>query len=98
MATFLRKLASFSRVLHFDKRGTGMSDRTGRISTLEERMDDIRAVMDACKSERAVIMGVSEGVPLSILFAASYPDRTRSLILYAGPATYVQQEDRKSVV
>jgi pimeloyl-ACP methyl ester carboxylesterase len=93
MATFLRRLASFSRVMLFDKQGTGMSDRTGRISTLEERMDDIRAVMDACKSERAVLMGISEGVPLSILFAATYPDRTKSLILYGGRASYVQHPD-----
>jgi pimeloyl-ACP methyl ester carboxylesterase len=92
-ATFLRRLGSLARVILFDKRGTGMSDRLGRISTLEERMDDIRAVMDACRSERAVIMGVSEGVPLSILFAATYPERTRALIPYAGPATYVQQPD-----
>jgi pimeloyl-ACP methyl ester carboxylesterase len=56
-------------------------------------MDDIRAVMDACKSERAVIMGISEGVPLSILFAATYPDRAKALILYGGSATYVQQDD-----
>jgi pimeloyl-ACP methyl ester carboxylesterase len=93
MAAFLRRLASFARVMLFDKRGTGMSDRTGRISTLEERMDDIRAVMDACKSERAAIMGISEGVALSILFAATYPDRTRSLILYGGRASYVQHPD-----
>lgn len=83
----------FSRVLLFDKRGTGMSDRLGRISTLEERMDDIRAVMDACESNRAVIMGVSEGVALSILFAASHLDRTESLILYSGRASYVRQPD-----
>jgi hypothetical protein len=93
LAAFYRRLASSSRVMLFDKRGTGMSDRTGGIPTLEERMDDIRAVMDACKSERAVIMGISEGVPLSILFAATYPDRTQSLILYGGSATYVQQDD-----
>jgi pimeloyl-ACP methyl ester carboxylesterase len=93
LTAFYRRLASSSRVMLFDKRGTGMSDRTGRISTLEERMDDIRAVMDACKSERAVIMGISEGVPLSTLFAATYPDRTQSLILYGGSATYVQQDD-----
>jgi pimeloyl-ACP methyl ester carboxylesterase len=93
MATFLRRLGSLARVTLFDKRGTGMSDRTGRISTLEERMDDIRAVMDACKSERAVLMGISEGVPLSILFAATYPDRTKSLILYGGRASYVQHPD-----
>jgi pimeloyl-ACP methyl ester carboxylesterase len=93
LAAFYRRLASSSRVMLFDKRGTGMSDRTGGIPTLEERMDDIRAVMDACKSERAVIMGISEGVPLSILFAATYPDRAKSLILYGGSATYVQQDD-----
>ena len=93
LAVFYRRLASFARVMLFDKRGTGMSDRTGRISTLEERMDDIRAVMDACKSERAVIMGISEGVPLSTLFAATYPDRAKALILYGGSATYVQQDD-----
>jgi pimeloyl-ACP methyl ester carboxylesterase len=93
LAAFNRRFASFARVMLFDKRGTGMSDRTGRIATLEERMDDIRAVMDACKSERAVLMGISEGVPLSILFTATYPDRTKSLILYGGSATYVQQDD-----
>jgi pimeloyl-ACP methyl ester carboxylesterase len=93
LAAFNRRLASFARVMLFDKRGTGMSDRTGRISTLEERMDDIRAVMDACKSERAVMMGISEGVPLSTLFAATYPDRAKALILYGGSATYVQQDD-----
>jgi pimeloyl-ACP methyl ester carboxylesterase len=93
MATFLRRLASFSRVMLFDKRGTGMSDRIGRIATLEERMDDIRAVMDACKSEHAAIMGVSEGGPLSLLFAATHPSRTKSLIVYGGRATYVQHAD-----
>ena len=93
LSVFLRRLGSLARVIIFDKRGTGMSDRLGRISTLEERMDDIRAVMDACRSERAVIMGISEGVPLSILFAATHPQRTRALIPYAGPATYVQQPD-----
>jgi pimeloyl-ACP methyl ester carboxylesterase len=93
MAAFLRRLASLARLIIFDKRGTGMSDRLGRVSTLEERMDDIRAVMDACESDQAVIMGLSEGVPLSILFAATHPARTRSLILYSGPATYVRQPD-----
>jgi pimeloyl-ACP methyl ester carboxylesterase/transcriptional regulator with XRE-family HTH domain len=93
MATLLRRLAATARVLLIDKRGTGMSDRPGRISTLEERMDDIRAVMDACRSERAVVAGVSVGVPVGILFAATYPQRTQSLILYGGSATYVQQPD-----
>jgi pimeloyl-ACP methyl ester carboxylesterase len=93
MAAFLRRLGSIARVLLFDKRGSGMSDRTGRISTMEERMDDIRAVMDAARSKRAVIMGISEGAALSILFAATHPQRTEALILYGGQATYVQQPD-----
>jgi pimeloyl-ACP methyl ester carboxylesterase len=93
LVAWFRRLASFSRVIMFDKRGTGMSDRTGRIATMEERMDDIRAVMDASQSERAVIMGVSEGVPLSVLFAAAHPERSQALILYGGSATYVQQPD-----
>src|SRR5881628_167349 len=76
--------ARFARLILFDKRGTGMSDRPPGIPTLEERIDDIRAVMDAAKSDRAHLMGVSEGVPMSILFAATYPQRTRSLILYGG--------------
>ena len=63
------------------------------IPTFEERMDDIRAVMDAAGSDRAVIYGLSEGVPLSILFAATYPERTQGLMLYGGSATYVTQSD-----
>jgi class 3 adenylate cyclase len=73
-------LGSFARLLLFDKRGMGLSDRV-HFGTLEERMDDIRAVMDAAGSESAALMGVSEGGPLSILFAATYPQRTRALIL-----------------
>jgi pimeloyl-ACP methyl ester carboxylesterase len=73
-------LGSFARLLLFDKRGMGLSDRV-HFGTLEERMDDIRAVMDAAGSESAALMGVSEGGPLSILFAATYPERTRALIL-----------------
>lgn len=75
----MRKLASFTRLINFDKRGTGMSDRPSGIPTLEERIDDIRAVMDAAQSERAHILGVSEGGTMACLFAATYPDRTRSL-------------------
>jgi class 3 adenylate cyclase len=74
------QLGSFARLLLFDKRGMGLSDRV-HFGTLEERMDDIRAVMDAAESESAALMGVSEGGPLSILFAATYPDRARALIL-----------------
>ena len=93
MAAFLRRLASFTRVVLHDVRGTGMSERPARVSTLEERMDDLQAVMDACKSERAVVLGVSEGVALSILFAATYPRRTSALILYGGRAAHVRQDD-----
>ena len=67
---FLR-LGSFARVVMFDKRGTGLSDRVGMLPTLEERMDDARAVMDAVGSERAALFGVSEGGPMSLLFAAT---------------------------
>ncbi len=82
IAQFWRHLATFSRVLTFDKRGTGLSDRVTDIPSLEERVDDLRAVMDAAGVERAAMMGVSEGGPLSIQFAASHPDRTRALVLY----------------
>jgi pimeloyl-ACP methyl ester carboxylesterase len=81
---FYTRLASFSRVICFDKRGTGLSDRAGGIAPLEERMDDVRAVMDAAGSQRAALIGISEGGPMSILFAATYPERTLALVLYAG--------------
>jgi class 3 adenylate cyclase len=77
---FCERLASFSRLILFDKRGMGLSDRV-RAGTLEERMDDVRAILDAVGSERAALMGVSEGGPMSILFAATYPERTRALVL-----------------
>jgi pimeloyl-ACP methyl ester carboxylesterase len=76
------RLASFSRLIRFDKRGTGMSDRVSGPATLEDRMDDVRAVMEAAGSTRAAVYGISEGGPMSMLFAATYPDRTRALILY----------------
>ncbi len=78
---FFERLASFSRLILFDKRGTGLSDPVAGPAPLEERMDDLRAVMDAAGSERAAIIGVSEGGPLAILFAASYPERVSSLAL-----------------
>jgi class 3 adenylate cyclase len=79
---FLERLASFSRLICFDKRGTGVSDRVSAVPTLEERMDDARAVMDAVGSERAAFFGISEGGPMSLLFAATHPDRTLALTLY----------------
>jgi len=79
---FLQRLASFSRLIVFDKRGTGLSDRVAEIPTLEQRMDDVRAVMDAAGSERAALFGISEGGPMSVLFAATYPERTLALVLY----------------
>jgi class 3 adenylate cyclase len=82
VAYFLARLASLSRLILFDKRGTGLSDRLGTLPTLEERMDDVRAVMDAVKSERAALFGMSEGGAMSMLFAATYPARTEALILY----------------
>ncbi|MDQ2984385.1 MAG: adenylate/guanylate cyclase domain-containing protein [Actinomycetota bacterium] len=81
IASFIRQLSSFCRLIRFDKRGTGMSDRVAGIATLETRMDDVRAVMDAVGSERAALVGTSEGGPLSILFAATYPERAWALVL-----------------
>jgi class 3 adenylate cyclase len=80
-ARFFERLASLGRLLLFDKRGTGMSDRVVGTPTLEARMDDIRAVMDAAGSERAVLIGLGEGGPLCALFAATYPERTTALVL-----------------
>jgi len=76
LASFLRRLARFTRVIIFDKRGTGLSDRVAddHLPDLETRMDDIRAVMDAAGSERAALFGVSEGTALCSLFGATYPD------------------------
>ena len=80
-APFLEELASFSRLIRFDKRGTGMSDRTSGAPTLETRMDDVRAVMDAAGSQRAAFYGLSEGAAMSLLFAATYPERTAALVV-----------------
>ena len=86
IAAFLRGVAEHARVLVFDKRGTGMSDRVAGAPTLEERSDDIRAVMDAARSQRAALFGLSEGVPMSVVFAASHPERVSALVLYGGMA------------
>jgi class 3 adenylate cyclase len=80
--TFFTRLASFCRVILFDKRGTGMSDRSSEIFTLEQRMHDVQAILDAVGCERAALFGVSEGGPMSLLYAATYPARTSALVLY----------------
>ncbi|MBW2272490.1 MAG: adenylate/guanylate cyclase domain-containing protein [Deltaproteobacteria bacterium] len=91
----LSGLASFARVIVFDKRGTGLSDRVSEsdLPTLEQRMDDVRAVMDAAGSERAALLGVSEGGPMSALFSATYPERTEALIMYGSYARWMQEPD-----
>jgi class 3 adenylate cyclase len=89
LARFDEELARFSRVIKLDKRGTGLSDRLapGTVPTVEERIDDVRAVMDAVGSERACLYGVADGGPIAIVFAATYPERVSSLVLSAtGPA------------
>ena len=90
---FVERLASFSRLILFDKRGTGSSDRVSinELPTLEQRMDDVRAVMDAVGSERAALVGSSEGGPMSILFAATYPERTTALVLIGTLAKFGHQ-------
>ncbi|MFB3111799.1 MAG: alpha/beta fold hydrolase, partial [Gemmatimonadales bacterium] len=91
-ARFFHRLASFSRLIMFDKRGTGLSDRVSvnELPTLEQRMDDVRAVMDAVGSERAALFGSSEGGPMSVLFAATYPERTSALLLYGSFARLME--------
>ena len=93
-AAFLARLASFSRLILFDKRGTGLSDRVSadQLPILEDRMDDVRAVMDAAGSERAALLGWSEGGPMSVLFAATYPERVTHLVLYGSYARRVSAQ------
>ncbi len=95
LARFLRRFASFSRLITFDKRGTGLSDRVpnDQLPTLEERMDDLRAVMDAVGSERAALLGISEGGNLCALFAATYPERTTALVMYGTFAKRIWSPD-----
>ena len=94
-ARFLTRLASFARLILFDKRGTGLSDRVPdrELPTLEQRMDDVRAVLDATGSERAAMLGVSEGGPMCALFAATYPDRTTALVMYGSYARRQRTSD-----
>jgi class 3 adenylate cyclase len=93
VAAFFRRLASFARLVVFDKRGQGLSDRFGRPPTLEDSMDDLRAVMDAAGCERPAILGISEGGPMSALFAATHPERIASLVLYGTYARMVAAPD-----
>ncbi len=88
VARFLRRLATFSRLILFDKRGTGLSDPVPSVPTLEERIEDVRAVMDAAGSERAAVLGISEGGPMCALFAATYPERTAAFV---GMGTYARR-------
>jgi pimeloyl-ACP methyl ester carboxylesterase/DNA-binding winged helix-turn-helix (wHTH) protein len=94
-ARFLLRLASFARLILFDKRGTGLSDRVpiNELPTLEQRMDDVRAVMDAVGSERAALCGVSEGGPMCSLFAATYPEKTLALIMIGTYAKRIRDDD-----
>jgi class 3 adenylate cyclase/pimeloyl-ACP methyl ester carboxylesterase len=95
-AAFLERLGSFSRLIRLDKRGTGLSDRHGGVADFETRMDDVRAVMDAVGSEQAAVFGYFEGGPMSILFAATYPERTQALLLFGTYATIWTSELEES--
>jgi DNA-binding winged helix-turn-helix (wHTH) protein/pimeloyl-ACP methyl ester carboxylesterase len=92
-ARFLQRLASFSRLILFDKRGTGLSDRVTVLPSLEQRMDDVRAVMDAAGSRQAALLGVSEGGPLCSLFAATHPEKTLALVMIGSYARRLRTED-----
>src|SRR3954451_15652492 len=85
-SAFFRRLASFCRLILFDKRGTGMSDRGAQDFTLEQRMHDVQAILDAIGCKEAALFGVSEGGPMSLLYAATYPQRTSSLVIYGSYA------------
>src|SRR5213596_2892951 len=92
-ARFFDRIASFARLILFDKRGTGLSDPVKSVPTLEQRVDDVRAVMDAAGSERAAFFGVSEGAPMSVLFAAEHPDRARALVLHGAMGRTTEAPD-----
>jgi pimeloyl-ACP methyl ester carboxylesterase/plasmid stabilization system protein ParE len=95
-ARFLERLATFTRLILFDKRGTGLSDRVSDMPNLETRMDDVRAVMDAVGSERAALLGYSEGGPLCLLFAATYPARAAAVIMIGSYARRLRTPDYPS--
>ena len=93
LARFLERLASFSRLIVFDKRGSGLSDPVADAPTLEQRIDDVRAVMDAAGSEQAALLGISEGGPMCVLFAATHPERVRALALYGAMGRTTEAPD-----
>jgi pimeloyl-ACP methyl ester carboxylesterase len=93
LARFFERISSFSRLIVFDKRGTGLSDPVNEVPTLEERIDDVRAVMDAAGSERATLFGISEGGPMSVLFAGTHPERVTALVLYGGMGRTTEAPD-----
>ena len=93
LAHVFERLSSFGRLILFDKRGTGLSDRGVGFPTLEQRMEDVQAVMDAVGSERAALIGSSEGGNMSMMFAATHPERTSALVLYGCPAKGIWSED-----
>jgi pimeloyl-ACP methyl ester carboxylesterase len=92
-ARFFERLATFSRLILFDKRGTGLSDRVAEVAVLERRIDDLGAVMDAAGAERAVIIGASEAGPTCALFAASHPERVLALVLIGAMARWTSARD-----
>ncbi|MEX0984561.1 MAG: adenylate/guanylate cyclase domain-containing protein [Actinomycetota bacterium] len=100
LARFLSKLASFTRLILFDKRGVGLSDRVpeAQLPSMETRMDDVRSVMDAAGSERAVVFGVSEGGPMAMLFGATYPERTIALVLFGTDPDYTSMESADPMI
>jgi pimeloyl-ACP methyl ester carboxylesterase len=92
-ARFFERIASFARLIVFDKRGTGLSDPVSEAPTLEQRIDDVRAVMDAAGTERAALFGISEGGPMSVLFAATHPDRASALVLHGAMGRTTEAPD-----
>jgi len=92
-ADFLVQLASFSRVILFDRRGVGLSDRVTGVPTLEERADDVRAVLEAVGSERAALFGAGDGGAMFALFAATYPERTSALVLFSTQPRWTRADD-----
>ena len=92
-ALFFERFSTFCRLIRFDKRGTGLSDRPVKMATLEERTDDIRAVMDDIGIESANIFGVSEGGSMACLFAATYPQRVNSLLVWGAQARWIASPD-----
>jgi len=94
LARMKSRIAGFSRLIDFDKRGVGLSDRKSAVASLEVHMDDIRAVLDAAGSKRAVLFGLSEGVPAALLFAATFPERVSALVLIGGFASLLRDESQ----